>query len=114
MNQTGVASTDSRRQAFRKRDGVTNQLPTSQGRRPLISPRSLLAGCQCLLPRFARLGPLCGSQRVRNSRNEPHSGPNREWIRSCWELEIGSWEFVGSVSQVLSPAPEYEACHAPA
>ena len=34
------------------------------------------AGCQSLLARFARLGPLCGSRRVRNSRNEPHSGPD--------------------------------------
>ena len=32
-------------------------------------------GCQSLLARFARLGPLCGSGRIRNSRNEPHSGP---------------------------------------
>jgi len=34
-----------------------------------------LAGCQHLLARSARLGPLCGSQREQNSRNEPHSGP---------------------------------------
>jgi protein ImuB len=32
-------------------------------------------GCQSLLARSARLGLLCGSQRVRNSHNEPHSGP---------------------------------------
>jgi hypothetical protein len=34
------------------------------------------AGCQSLLARSARLGPLCGSQQVRNSCNEPHSGPD--------------------------------------
>jgi hypothetical protein len=63
----------------------------AKGLRPLISPRSPLAGCQYLpphraqdarrgprgLPRFARLGPLCGAQRVQNSRNEPHSGPGQ-------------------------------------
>jgi outer membrane protein TolC len=34
-----------------------------------------LAGCQSLLARSARPGPLCGSQREQSSRNEPHSGP---------------------------------------
>jgi len=38
-------------------------------------PAEPLAGCQYLLARSARLGPLCRSQRVQNSRNEPHSGP---------------------------------------
>src|SRR3990167_1319215 len=48
----------------------------AKGLRPLISPRNPLAGCQSLLPRVARLGPLCGrTQRVRNSRSGPHSGP---------------------------------------
>jgi protein ImuB len=38
-------------------------------------PPEPLAGCQSLLACSARLGPLCRSQRIRNSRNEPHSGP---------------------------------------
>src|SRR5437867_3005194 len=38
-------------------------------------PREPLAGCQYFLARSARPGPLCGTQRVQNSRNEPHSGP---------------------------------------
>jgi hypothetical protein len=32
-------------------------------------------GCQNLLPRSARLGPLCGSPQAHNSPNEAHSGP---------------------------------------
>jgi hypothetical protein len=47
----------------------------AKGLCPLISPQSPSAGCQYLLPRSARLGPLCGSQREQNSRYEPHSGP---------------------------------------
>ena len=38
-------------------------------------PAEPLAGCQQFLARSARPGPPCGSQRVQNSRNEPHSGP---------------------------------------
>jgi cyclase len=41
-------------------------------------PPAPSAGCQSLLARSARLGPLCGSQPVQNSRNEPHSGPGPE------------------------------------
>ena len=41
----------------------------------LDTPPTPLAGCQSLLARSARLGPLCGSQQVKNSRNEPYSGP---------------------------------------
>ena len=55
-------------------------------------PPAPSAGCQSLfhptahkprgggpgLARSARLGPLCGSQPVQNSRNEPHSGPGQE------------------------------------
>jgi glyoxylase-like metal-dependent hydrolase (beta-lactamase superfamily II) len=40
----------------------------AKGALPVISPQSPSAGCQYLLPRFARLGPLCDSQRERNSR----------------------------------------------
>jgi PAS domain S-box-containing protein len=54
----------------------TQRYEPAKGLRPLISPRSPSAGCQYLLPRFARLGPLCGRmQRVKNSRFGPHSGP---------------------------------------
>jgi len=54
--------------------------PTHSHKKPtkgsaLDLPAELSVGSQSLLARFARLGPLCGSQRVRNSRNEPHSGP---------------------------------------
>ena len=38
-------------------------------------PAEPVAGWQYLLARSARLGPLCGRQRVQNSRNKPHSGP---------------------------------------
>jgi hypothetical protein len=38
-------------------------------------PADLWLVPQSLLARSARLGSPCGSQRVRNSRNEPHSGP---------------------------------------
>jgi CheY-like chemotaxis protein len=38
-------------------------------------PAEPSTGCQYLLPRSARLGPLCELQRVQNSRNEPHSDP---------------------------------------
>ena len=55
-----------------------NHEPT-KGLRPLISPERPLAGCQYLLARFARLGPLCGLQEEEDSRNEPHSGPEA-WI----------------------------------
>jgi nitrile hydratase accessory protein len=54
--------------------------PTHSHKKPvkgsvLDIPSEPLTGWQYLLPRFARLGPLCGSQRVRNSRNQTHSGP---------------------------------------
>jgi pimeloyl-ACP methyl ester carboxylesterase len=39
-------------------------------------PAEPLAGCQHLLARSARLGPLCGSLREQNSHKEPHSGPD--------------------------------------
>jgi len=42
-------------------------------------PAEPVTGCQSLLARSARLGPLCGSdqraQTVQNPRKEPHSGP---------------------------------------
>ena len=48
---------------------------------PLISRYSLSLAFDWLavsaLARSARLGPLCGSQRVQNSRNKPHGGPGR-------------------------------------
>ena len=61
----------------------------AKGLCPLISPAEPLAGCQYLFhppaqacaagtpasARSARLGPLCGAQRVTNSDNEAHSGP---------------------------------------
>ena len=46
------------------------------------------AGCQCILARLARLGPPCGSQRVPNSRNEPHSGPTHRKARKPYRARI--------------------------
>ncbi len=46
-------------------------------------PAEPVSGWQCLLARFARLGPLCrSSQREQNSHNEPHSGPlfRTDWL----------------------------------
>ncbi len=44
-------------------------------------PAEPVTGCQSLLARSARLGPLCGSdqrvQQVQNPREEPYSGPRR-------------------------------------
>jgi hypothetical protein len=44
------------------------------------------AGCQYPLARFARLGPLRETQRARNSRNEPHSGPRRSSLGAMHDL----------------------------
>jgi hypothetical protein len=54
--------------------------PTHSHKKPVKGstfdiPTEPLPGRQYLLPRFARLGPLSGSQRVQDSRNQPHSGP---------------------------------------
>jgi DNA ligase-1 len=64
-----------------------------KGLRPLISPPSPLTGCQCLLPRFARRGPLCGrTQRVQNSRFGPHSGPMLAQTAADMEVALAELE----------------------
>jgi inosine-uridine nucleoside N-ribohydrolase len=58
--------------------GLTGQEPVKGS--ALDIPAEPLTGCQYLLARFARLGPLCELQRVQNPRFEPHSGPIPVWI----------------------------------
>ena len=65
-------------------------------------PTQPLAGCQYLLARFARLGPLCGSQRVQNHDSESHSGPTQTEITDE-QLESASQ---GRTVAVGSPSGE--------
>jgi serine/threonine protein kinase len=51
-------------------------------------PAEPLAGCQYLLARCARLGPLCESQRAQDSRNQPHSGPGLSPVTGAGALAV--------------------------
>ena len=52
-------------------------IPTSAGAPPVDIPAEPRDWLPTSLASFARLGPLCGLQRLQNSRNEPHCGPSR-------------------------------------
>ena len=68
-----------------------------------------LAGCQYLLARFARLGPLCGAQRVQSHDSEPHSGPAQTEITDE-QLEAAS---LGRSVAVGSPSGERRTVRIP-
>ena len=95
---------------------------TSQGLHPLISPRSLSAGLPYLFPphgasvrrgtpasaRSARLGPLCGAQRVQNSHNEVHSGPmdgRVPRLRSSTSSDAATSPVTCACSRLKVPSP---------
>jgi hypothetical protein len=64
---------------FARLKSVEDQPPVdrpAKGLRTLISPRIPLAGHQFLLARSARRDRYAVAQRVQNSRNGPHSGPD--------------------------------------
>ena len=82
MNQTGVRSTGSRRQALRKRDSVTHghgqEIPSQ--RDELIEPQRLVAQLGAKRPDFLGLGfaqiVIAGDDGDRRLR-EPGNGTNR-------------------------------------
>jgi WG containing repeat len=74
-------------------------------------PAEPLPGCQYLLARSARLGPLCGSQRVQNSRNEPHSGPEElipyQRKTKVREFETEVWGYADRSGRLVIP-PQFD------
>jgi glycine/D-amino acid oxidase-like deaminating enzyme/nitrite reductase/ring-hydroxylating ferredoxin subunit len=76
----------------------------AKGLRPLISPRSPWLVASVSSARSARLGPLCGAQRVRNSHNEAHSGPKRLEEDATLAREMGfDAEFVATLPLMNRP-----------
>ena len=69
------------------------------------------AARQPLLARSARLGPLYGSQRTENSRNEPHSGPNAAdriaaWVNEVMQDTPGFFDLPPTSDFTFTEAPE--------
>jgi dienelactone hydrolase len=69
------------------------------------------AGCQDLVARSARPGPLCGSQPLEDSRNEAHSGPDAgdrvaAWVNEVMQDTPGFFDLPPSSDFTFTEAPD--------